>query len=1253
MTNKNKKGDSFLSKFNFDSIKKLDGVKLSKQFSKYSLVLAISIITLVSSILAGVNLTNTRDTAQAGANYNCPPGTTLSGTSCIATVCPDGTAPVGGNCSIAQSALFECPMVSFSQATWLNQNTLTLNTLPDDQLPRYSRDIAGRVIQEPLPANMIQVYPTNSSGATCTFANVDTFRPGICPPDYFTNGMGYNNGSSIGEIYNNYYDAFNVGVNDDNFQNNSMVCYRGIKDSNGQLTGWITNDKVRICPAGYGAFFTAELTMYGITGFGTNPNTSPQMYKNRMKKYAICKKYNVPSILSMGYAFPSPAAGCAEKGKAQVGAFDWNLDAAGLAQWCGPASGSAPASVVGTTTSTPATLSSYTVDPASLANNSQSCGSTAPFLSPTLNVTGGDKGRCVFPLTGSPTNNYVLPSGGVTANIDSATGSSDACVVDNNYQLNFYRKLETDQTSTVNKTLTIPYSAYGTYNDNQRGGNGSVPVKEGWVMDAVTDMNGDSKPDMIWRYYDPVGGTNGSIVIWYMDKEKILESAVLTNKVADKNWHILGVADIDNDGKKDFVWGNYAANVTVIWYMDGLTVKSTGTVRINETDPTPVNSLADEWRLQGVADMNGDGKAELIFREISGLGRIVYWTLAHSDLTATTRKIWVGNIVLLPATNNIADQQWQIQAVGDISGDNKADIIWVSNTINATGSSVVVWNMDNTSRIGSKVMETFATGNLEPWRIAGLGDMDNDNKKDLVYKYYGAGSSYLVCPNIPTTNGTDGTKAVNLNVGGVAVPNKGSVVLSSSSKITTSDVTNMNFVCGNGGSVNANSTTTCTGTAPDGKVLDTANPLTLAIGNATTTSQACTQAGTIVTCTGVPTGTATGLQPVYATVGSGTKTDTTNKVTVNAQTTPITTSDIPSLNFNCGNVTSSPVVNSTTTCTATAPAGKTLDSANPLVISIGDSTGFSDACTQTNTTITCTSVPTGSQTGLQPIFGKVGNGTKTDTTDKVLVTGPVTQDNINNGFIDPNNPTGPKIPFNTATNLTCSDSTVGGTTTCTGTLPSGYTPPVDGLKLNVTGQTSVACTFASQLAGSNFTCNNLPVGNTIGNNIPVQGATGTNTPANTGETINVTASTNNTTDIILIDLANLTSSPARATPKEFCGGDVNNTRCSDLTIGISGDTRIQSGATCTFSYRAYPNSSNPNDNFVTTGLPNNGVVTYTNNSASILFDKAKQILPKYEFRVRCTNPATGTNAGKTYGLDTAYFFLYGAIGVVNISGGAI
>ena len=98
-------------------------------------------------------------------------------------------------------------------------------------------------------------------------------------------------------------------------------------------------------------------------------------------------------------------------------------------------------------------------------------------------------------------------------------------------------------------------------------------------------------------------------------------------------------------------------------------------VGLNPTgvDTQAISTIADTaWKLAAIADFNGDGKSDLLWRN-SSTGANLIWKGADSGNTqdATT----------------IANQDWQITSAADYTGDGKADIIWR----NETDGGNVMW----------------------------------------------------------------------------------------------------------------------------------------------------------------------------------------------------------------------------------------------------------------------------------------------------------------------------------------------------------------------------------------------------------------------------------------------------------------------------------------------------------------------------------------------------------------------------------
>jgi hypothetical protein len=75
----------------------------------------------------------------------------------------------------------------------------------------------------------------------------------------------------------------------------------------------------------------------------------------------------------------------------------------------------------------------------------------------------------------------------------------------------------------------------------------------------------------------------------------------------------------------------------------------------------------------------------------------------------------------------VAQKNWTIRAVGDMSGDGKPDVIWQ----NRTNGQVAVWVMNGTQYAKSVAVQGQA-GDKDAW-VVGAGDFDGDRRSDLVW----------------------------------------------------------------------------------------------------------------------------------------------------------------------------------------------------------------------------------------------------------------------------------------------------------------------------------------------------------------------------------------------------------------------------------------------------------------------------------------------------------------------------------------
>lgn len=130
---------------------------------------------------------------------------------------------------------------------------------------------------------------------------------------------------------------------------------------------------------------------------------------------------------------------------------------------------------------------------------------------------------------------------------------------------------------------------------------GTIGNASGRVCEAIADFNGDGMQDILWR------ASSGVMSVWLMDGLQILEQSAVTNVAGAvaSSWMVAGVADLSGDGKADIVWRHQTLGIVTGWLMDG-TMRASGGVMHQ--------GIALSWRIEAVRDVNNDGKSDLLWR---------------------------------------------------------------------------------------------------------------------------------------------------------------------------------------------------------------------------------------------------------------------------------------------------------------------------------------------------------------------------------------------------------------------------------------------------------------------------------------------------------------------------------------------------------------------------------------------------------------------------------------------------------------
>jgi hypothetical protein len=229
------------------------------------------------------------------------------------------------------------------------------------------------------------------------------------------------------------------------------------------------------------------------------------------------------------------------------------------------------------------------------------------------------------------------------------------------------------------------------------------PISTAWAIQGLGDFNGDGKGDILWRE-----AASGGTYIWMMNGSTVIAGTGFTNHQADNLWRIVGIGDLNGDGKSDILWRNVGGpdyGAMYVWLMDGTT--RTGTY----LDP-----ISTDWEVQRLGDFNGDGKADVLWRE-NGTGRTYIWMMDGPVVVAGTGY-----------TNHQADERWRVEGVGDLNGDGRSDILW-RNVGGPDYGAMFVWLMDGTNRTGT-YLDPISTD----WQVLGLADFNGDGKSDILWR---------------------------------------------------------------------------------------------------------------------------------------------------------------------------------------------------------------------------------------------------------------------------------------------------------------------------------------------------------------------------------------------------------------------------------------------------------------------------------------------------------------------------------------
>ena len=230
----------------------------------------------------------------------------------------------------------------------------------------------------------------------------------------------------------------------------------------------------------------------------------------------------------------------------------------------------------------------------------------------------------------------------------------------------------------------------------------SNPRPNSWSKFWLVDVNGDGRSDLVY-----MNSTDTTLDVRLSTGSGFASATPWSSNPGPNAWSKFWMVDVSGDGRPDLVYMNYTDTAMQVKLNTGSGFAQAATWSSN---PLPF-SWSEFWR----ADVNGDGKSDLLYRNRSDTGIDVMLSTGSAFTPATN---WCPN----PMPNSWS-KFWPV----DVSGDGRPDLVYMN--YNDT-------TLDVKLNTGSSFTPAFSWSlNPHPysWGHFWFADMHGKGKTDIVY----------------------------------------------------------------------------------------------------------------------------------------------------------------------------------------------------------------------------------------------------------------------------------------------------------------------------------------------------------------------------------------------------------------------------------------------------------------------------------------------------------------------------------------
>lgn len=224
------------------------------------------------------------------------------------------------------------------------------------------------------------------------------------------------------------------------------------------------------------------------------------------------------------------------------------------------------------------------------------------------------------------------------------------------------------------------------------------------------DVNKDRRADLVYgRVQSPTQ------VTWYVrlsNGSGFGNYSVWSTDGGDAG-DIFRLADVDNDGRADLVYGRAINSGTVRWFVRKSDGNSFGSVS------TWANDAGDVGDLFFVADVDKDKRADLVYSRAVSETQVKWWVRRSDGKSFGSLESW----------NDDAGDKGDLMYVADANMDGRADLVYGR----VKSSETVTWWFRGSYGSGFGYPMTWANDAGDAGDLFRLGDTTGDGMADLMY----------------------------------------------------------------------------------------------------------------------------------------------------------------------------------------------------------------------------------------------------------------------------------------------------------------------------------------------------------------------------------------------------------------------------------------------------------------------------------------------------------------------------------------